>query len=164
MPPPDFFKSYYNPNQTIKSILNKSVALNNQKFLQDIHLNKNIYFQIDSYIKIKTKKVFMDMPLIYRNMKDHLLSFKKFRNKPITFESLNFSFYEKFVDFLTYDYVFSRRKDNPVGLKTNTVGKTINLFKTFLKDRIKKGLIPVYDMDDWIVFRVEADAVYLSIK
>ena len=160
----EFFKKYYKPSQPIEYILNELDNIYKEKNLNDIHLNKNIYFQIDNYIKVKTKKVSADMPRIYRNMKDHLLAFEHFRKKQITFESLNLSFYEEFVDFLTYDYVLSRRKDKLVGLKTNTVGKTINQFKTFLKDRIKKGLIPSFDMDDWIVFRVDVDAVYLSLK
>lgn len=162
--PLEFFKNYYKPDQTIDSILNKFECNKKEEILNDINLNKNIYFQIDDYIKVKTKKVSADMPRIYRNMKDHLLAFEQFRKKPITFETLNLNFYEEFVDFLIYEYVISRRKDNAVGLKTNTVGKTINQFKTFLKDRIKKGLITSFDMSDWIVFRVEVDAVYLSLK
>jgi integrase len=97
-------------------------------------------------------------------MKDHLLAFEQFRKKPITFDSLDINFYEQFIDFLTYDYVLARRKKLLVGLKTNTVGKTIKQFKTFLKDRIKKKIIPSFDMDDWIVLEVEVDAVYLSEK
>lgn len=132
--------------------------------LNDVYRNKDIYFQIDQYIKVKTKKVSRDMPRIYRNMKDHLLAFEQFRKRPITFETLGFDFYEELVDFLTYDYVLRRRKSEVIGLKTNTVGKTINQLKTFLKDRIKKGIIPSFDMSDWVVFRVEVDAVYLSMK
>ena len=81
------------------------------------------------------------MPRIHRNMKDHLLAFETFREMPITFESLDINFYDSFVDFLTYDDVLARRKKRVVGLKTNTVGKTIKQFKTFLKDRIKKKII-----------------------
>ena len=119
--PLEFLKNYYKPDQTLEYILSEIESYHKLQILNDINLNKNIYFQIDNYIKVKTNKVSADMPRIYRNMKDHLLAFENFSKKPITFESLNFSFYEEFVDFLTYDYVLSRRKDNPVGLKINTV-------------------------------------------
>jgi hypothetical protein len=68
------------------------------------------------------------MPRIYRNMKDHLREFEQFRKAPITFESLDLNFYEEFVHLLTYEFVQKRRKDKQVGLKTNTVGKTIKQF------------------------------------
>ena len=162
--PLDFFKLYYKPDQSFECIVNEIDVTDKERILDDIFLNKDIYFQIDNYIKAKTKKVSADMPRIYRNMKDHLLAFELFRKKPITFESLDIRFYEEFVDFLTYDYVLARRKKHIVGLKTNTVGKTIKQFKTFLKDRIKKKIIPSFDMDDWIVLEVEVDAVYLSVN
>ena len=162
--PLDFFKQHYNPERSFQDIVNELDIDDNKRFLNDIYLNKDIYFQIDDYIKTKTKKVSKDMPRIYRNMKDHLLAFEAFKKKPITFESLDINFYDSFVDFLTYDYVLARRKKHTVGLKTNTVGKTIKQFKTFLKDRIKKKIIADFDMDDWIVLEVEVDAVYLSVR
>ncbi|MDN3655119.1 phage integrase SAM-like domain-containing protein [Ferruginibacter paludis] len=162
--PLEFFKNYYKPGQRIDHVLHDLATKDKSDILNDVYRNKDIYFQIDQYIKVKTKKVSPDMPRIYRNMKDHLLAFEQFRKRAITFDTLGFDFYEELVDFLTYDYVHRRRRDDVIGLKTNTVGKTINQLKTFLKDRIKKGIIPSFDMEDWIVFRVDVDAVYLSIK
>lgn len=162
--PLDFFKCYYDPNKTFEEIEQGILSKDEQNRRGDIYKNLDIYFQIDDYIKTKSKKVSKDMPRIYRNMKDHLLAFEQFKKKPITFGSLNFTFYEELVDFLTYDYILPRRRKKIIGLKTNTVGKTIKQLKTFLKDRIKKEIIPAFDMDDWIVLEVEVDAVYLSIK
>jgi hypothetical protein len=88
--------------------------------------NLNIYYQIEDYIRSKEKKVCKDMPRIYRNMMEHLRAFEEFRAKPITFNCFDLNFYEEFVDFLTYDYVQRRSKLQTVGLKVNTVGKTIN--------------------------------------
>ncbi len=155
--PAEFFKKYYKSDQSIEFVTNEIDANKRLERLNDITFNKNIYFQIDDYIKVKTRKVSADMPRIYRNMKDHLQAFETFCKKPISFEILNLNFYEEFVDYLTYDYVIARRKNNPVGLKTNTVGKTINQFKTFLKDRIKKGLISAINMDDWIVDDIKGE-------
>jgi hypothetical protein len=123
--------------------------------------NLDFYFQIDDYINSKINKVCKDMSRIYRNMKYHLQQFEKFRGAAITFDCLDFDFYEKFVDFLTNDYVQSRRKKCIMGLKTNTVGKTIKQFRTFLRNRIRKRIIPPIDMDGWTILEEEIDVVYL---
>ena len=52
--PLEFLKKYYKPNQTIAAILNEVESNKRQEILNDINLNKNIYFQIDNYIKVKT--------------------------------------------------------------------------------------------------------------
>ncbi|MCW3107422.1 MAG: integrase [Segetibacter sp.] len=123
----------------------------------------NIYDQIDDYIKSKEKKVCKNMPRIYRNMKDHLKAFEQFRGKPITFDALDLNFYEEFVDFLTFDYIQCRRNNSIVGLKVNTVGKTIKQFRTFLRNRMRKRIIAPIDMDGWTILEEEVDAVYLSM-
>nr|WP_076381010.1 phage integrase SAM-like domain-containing protein [Filimonas lacunae] len=122
----------------------------------------DIYYQINDYIKSKEKKTCKDMPRIYANMRDHLKEFEQFRKKPITFSCLDLTFYEEFVDFLTYDYVHKRRKTQIVGLKVNTVGKTIKQFRTFLRNRMRKRIIPPIDMEGWTILEEEVDAIYFS--
>src|SRR5665213_562743 len=124
--------------------------------------NMDLYFQIDGYINSKLNKVCKDMPRIYRNMKYHLQQFEKFRGTPITFDCHDFDFYEKFVDFLTNGYIQNRKKKSIRGLKTNTVGKTIKQFRTFLRNRMRKRIIPPIDMDGWTILEEEVDVVYLS--
>jgi site-specific recombinase XerD len=126
--------------------------------------NSNIYDQIDDYIKSKEKKVSKDMPRIYRNMKDHLKAFEEYRGKAITFDSLDLNFYEEFVDFLTFDYVQRRRTGGVVGLKINTIGKTIKQLRTFLRNRMRKKIIAPIDLDGWTILEEEVDAVYLTME
>jgi len=128
------------------------------------YLNLDIFFQIDDYIKSKEKKVCKDMPRIYRNMKEHLKAFEEFRGEPVTFDCLDLNFYEEFVDFLTHEYVQRRRKVLITGLKVNTIGKTIKQFRSFLRNRIRKKIIPPIDMDGWIILEEEVDAIYLSME
>jgi len=97
-------------------------------------------------------------------MKEHLKAFEEFKGQQITFDCLNLDFYEELVDFLTYDYVQRRRKVPTIGLKVNTIGKTIKQFRTFLRNRIRKRIIPPIDMDGWDILEEEVDAVYLTIK
>ena len=104
------------------------------------------------------------MPRIYRNMRDHLKDYELYRKKAITFGCLDYSFYEGLVNFLTYEYVLKNRKQKIIGLKTNTVGKTIKQLRTFLRDRIRKKIIPDLDMSGWTILEEEVDAVYCDWK
>jgi integrase len=142
--------------------VNEKVKTSQGKLRELESHNLDLYFQIDDYIKSKINKVCKDMPRIYRNMKDHLKAFEIFRGKPITFDCMDLTFYEEFVDFLSYDYVQRRRKEQIVGLKTNTVGKTIKQLRTFLGNRVRKRIIPPIDLHGWTILEVETDAVYCT--
>lgn len=158
-----FIKEYYSPDLNIydfSDLVKKREQEKKKK--QNAKFNLDFFFQIDDYIASKIKKVSKDMPRIYRNMKDHLLEFQAFRNNPITFDCLDLTFYEDFVDFLSFEYVQKRRKEHIVGLKTNTVGKTVKQLRTFLRNRIRKRIIPPIDMDGWTILEEEVDAIYLN--
>ena len=92
----------------------------------------------------------------------HLEAFEEFRKEKITFASLDFQFYEDLVDFLTYHYKHPRRKQDIFGLKVNTIGKTIKQLRIFIKDRIKRKIIPPIDLSDYKIPEEESDAIYLS--
>jgi len=81
-----------------------------------------IYFQLDDYIKSKERKVSKATLCVYRNIKAHLLAFEKYRCKKITFDDLDFSFYEDFLAYLTFEHVHMRRKTQLIGLKLNRDG------------------------------------------
>ncbi|MBK8088890.1 MAG: tyrosine-type recombinase/integrase [Chitinophagaceae bacterium] len=97
-------------------------------------------------------------------MKAHLQLFQEYRNEPITFDSFDARFYEDFVFYLTYEIPQVRRIDLIKGLKANSVGKTIKHLKSFLKDRMRKKVIPFMDLSAFKVMEEEVDAVYLSWK
>ena len=88
--------------------------------------------------------------------------FEAYRNEPITFESFDVHFYEEFIRYLTYEIPQLRRKTVIQGLKVNTVGKTIKYLKSFLKDRMRKKIIPFQDLTAFKVIEEEVDAVYLT--
>ena len=50
----------------------------------------------------------------------------------------------------------------PKGLKMNTVEKTVKHLKSFLRDKMRKRVIPFIDLSDFKVLEEEVDAVYLS--
>jgi hypothetical protein len=126
-------------------------------------VNLDFFFQVDDYIKSRLKQVSKDMPRIYRNMRDHLRDFELYRKEKITFDSLGFTFYEELVEFLSYVYIQKGRRKIPiVGLKINTAGKTIKHLRTFLRNRMRKRIIPPIDMDGWKILEEDSDAVYLN--
>lgn len=99
---------------------------------------------------------------VYRNIKAHLLAFEKYRCKKITFDDLDFSFYEAFVSYLTFHHIHKRKKTQLVGLKMNTIGKTIKHFRVFIKDRVKRKIVPAIDLSDFKITEEESDAIYLT--
>lgn len=158
-----FTKEYYSPGLDIfnlSDLVKKCEQEKKQK--QNPKISLDFFYQIDDYIESKIKKVSKDMPRIYRNMKDHLLEFQAFRGKAITFDCLDLTFYENLVDFLSFVYIQKRRREPIVGLKINTVGKTIKQLRTFLRNRIRKRIIPPIDMDGWTILEEEVDAIYLT--
>lgn len=119
--------------------------------------NLDFYFQIDDYIRSKTNKVTPGMLRVYKNMKDHLQAFQDYRKTVITFDALDFNFYEALVDFLTFEYVQRRRKTVIKGLKTATVGKTIKQLRIFIRDRIRRKIISPIDLSDFKILNEESD-------
>ena len=132
--------------------------------MSEIEKNQDIYFHIDDYIRSKQSTVKHCTINVINAMKAHLKRFESFRNKPITFDSFDMNFYEDFVKFLTYDIVHARRKEHFKGLKVNSVGKTIKHLKSFLKDRMRKKVIPFMDLSGFKVIEEEVDAVFLTWK
>ena len=118
--------------------------------------------QIDDYIKAKSKKVKRGTLTVFQSMRLHFQAFEQHRGSPIRFESLDFQFYEDLVDFLTNHYVLPRKRNGALGLRVNTIGKTIHQFRIFIKDRIKRRIIPAIDLSDYKVPSEETDAVYLA--
>lgn len=124
--------------------------------------NLDVYYNIEDYVQSKQSTVKHCTINVINAMKAHLKSFESFKKEPITFDSFDMNFYEDFVKYLTYDIVQLRRKEVIKGLKVNSVGKTIKHLKSFLKDRMRKKIIPFMDLGAYKVMEEEVDAVYLS--
>jgi len=137
----------------------------NLKFYQvpEAKKKKEGFFKhLEEYVDIKKKKGAPGSATVYDSVVLHLEGFEKHRGQPITFNTLDFSFYEDFVDFLTYDYVIPRRRKELRGLRLNSIGKTIKNLRMFIKDRVKRRVIPPIDLTDYKIPEEESDAIYLS--
>lgn len=156
-----FVKNTFSPKLDTLSIIG-----NVEKAVEQVAAEKraklDVYYQLDEYIKSKQRKVTKATLTVYGNVKAHLLAFETCRKKKITFSSFDFAFYEDFVDYLTFEHVHLRRQTVLTGLRLNTIGKTIKHFRGFIKDRVKRKIIPAIDLTDFKIPEEESDAIYLS--
>ena len=151
-----FLKKLFKPDFDLSSLKEKIKEAELPK------VNLNVFFQIDEYIKSKTKQVTPKMLHVYRNMRDTLKAFETYRKKPITFESFDFTFYEEFVEYMMYEHVQRRRKELIKGFRISTVGKTIKQLRIFLRNRMRRKIIPPINLEDFRILDEETDAVYLT--
>ena len=124
--------------------------------------NLDFFWQMDDYIKSKTRKVSAGMVRSYKVMKKRLLAFEKHQKRKITFESFDYNFYEAFVNYLTYEHIHMRRSMNIRGLKKNSVGTSIKQLRIFLRDRVRRKVIKDIDLSDFKILEEEADTIYLN--
>lgn len=157
----EFVKQSYSPSLDMAAIERKEKeAIEQEQAIQKAKLD--IYYQFDEYITSKQRKVSKATLTVYSNVKSHLHAFEQHRKEKISFESLDFSFYEDFVDYLTFEHIHMRRQTILTGLKLNTIGKTIKHLRGFIKDRVKRKIIAPIDMTDFKIPEEECDAIYLT--
>lgn len=124
--------------------------------------NLNVYHQIDLYIEERKSEVKPVTINVINMMKIHLEKFEIYRGLPITFESFDLEFYQKFMKYLTYDYPLMRKKTLTKGLRMNSIAKSVKWLKAFLRDRMGKKIIPYFDVSLFKVHEEDVDAIYLS--
>lgn len=121
----------------------------------------DVFGQFDEYLRSKEGLVKERSLQVIRTTKEHLLKFEQYRNKAITFDCFDQTFYEEFLKFLTYD-IQVHGKPGAKGFKRNTVAKTIKRLKTFLHDRMRKKIIPHHDLSGYKAIEEDVDAIYVS--
>lgn len=155
--PVSFVKKIFTPHLNTENLLENFEIVGKKNAI-----NKDIYFQIDDYIRSKENKVSKGMIPVYKQLKERLKAFELYRKKPITFDCLDYCFYEDFIEFLTFSYKHKRRKDVFLGLKVNSIGLTVKQLRVFINDRVRRKIIPSIDMHDFKVTNEETDAIYLT--
>lgn len=122
----------------------------------------DVFWHIDDYARSKEGCVKRCTLNVINEMKAHLLSFQTYRNRKITFDCFDHDFYEAYFHYLVYEIPHQRRATLVKGLKLNTVSKSIKYLKAFLKNRMKKKIIPFMELSDYKSPSEEVDAVYLN--
>ena len=88
-----------------------------------------------------------------------MLSFQDYREVEITFQSFTYQFYHDWCHFLAYEYV---RRDKLVGLKNNSIGKSVKNLKSFLNYCIQTKKIEPIDLSAYKTIQEEVDHIYLK--
>lgn len=159
-----YVKEKFSPDLTLDELAQEDFKLKTA-YIPEVKKKKEAFFKhLEEYVSIKKKKGAPGSATVFDSMVLHLEAFEKHRNETISFNSLDFCFYEDLVDFLTYDYVIPRRRIELKGLKVNSIGKTIKNFRMFIKDRVRRKMIPAIDLTDYKIPEEESDAIYLSYE
>lgn len=122
----------------------------------------DFFFQFEDYINSKKRKVSPGMIKVFYNTMKVLKRFQQFRKKPIRFEEIDYNFYEEIVDYLLFDHVQLRKKEEVKGLRISSTGRIIKQLRVFLRNRMRKKIIAPIDLDDFKILDEESDAIYLN--
>jgi integrase len=153
-----YVKGVYTPDFKVETLQHTTNVIQIRKREVDF------FTEIDAYNKSKEKKVCEKGFANFRIFKDRLLAFQTFRKRKITFASLDYTFYLELVEFFTYDYLLKRKLNPEYGLKLSSIGKTINMLRVFIKDRVRRKIISPIDMEDFKILDEETDAIYLTYE
>jgi integrase len=155
--PLKFVKQIFHPQFDLSSLQGKA-----EQPLQKEKIDLDFFFQFANYVNSKKKKVTPGMMKVYNNIMVVLMDFQKYRKKEITFDEIDFNFYEELVDYLLFEHVQRRRKELLKGLKLSSAGKVIKQLRIFLRNRIRRKIISPINLDDFKILDEESDAIYLS--
>lgn len=126
----------------------------------DHHLS--VFNQIEKYLEDKKWMVTPATITVMKTMKK--FNFQEYIGYKLTFDSFDGVFYEQFIRYLTFEIPVMRRARVLKGLKINTVGKTTKQFKTFIKDRISKKMIPYIDLSCFKCMEEDVEGIFLDWK
>ncbi len=115
--------------------------------------------EYELFIEAEKGRVVNDVIKDYNSLKKHLKAYEKHFNVEVTFTSFNYSFYQQFVQFLTYETI---KPDKEKGLAANTVGKQIKNLKIFLNHCFRKEIVERFDISEYKIITEEVDKIYLS--
>ncbi len=115
----------------------------------------------DEFVESSIGRVVNDVIKDYKSLKKHLKAFEKHTGKKITFKIFNYSWYDRFKDFLTYE---TEKPNGEKGLATNTVGKQIKNLKVFLNYCFRHEIVERFDLSNFTTISEDTDAIYLTEK
>lgn len=120
---------------------------------------KGFFDYFDEFVELKKSNVGKHTLNDYHALKKHLKGFQQQSRTKIEFKTINYSFYQKFVKYLTHDTI---KPDGEKGLAINTVGKQLKNLKIFLRDCTRKNITEPIDTSDFKVYQEEVENIYLT--
>ncbi|HEV8079540.1 MAG TPA: site-specific integrase, partial [Chitinophagaceae bacterium] len=111
-------------------VVEKLKEIHNSKTKKEDHANLLFDF-IDRYIKDHRTTREAGSLAVYNSLKNHLQRFQKDRKKNVTFESIDYKFFQDFQNYLLKERTDDKGKIIK-GLNNTTVAKQLSTVKTFL--------------------------------
>lgn len=104
--------------------------------------NKPLLEVYDEYIRVKSKTRSYRTIQKYETLKAALEDFQEKKNYPLTFESMNLDFLNKFIDYLQTKPATGRMKTRAKGQQTGLLNDTVDKYVSNIKDFLRWS----YDM------------------
>lgn len=145
-----------------RNFYNGNTSSNIETITQEKSIVNDLYKQIDLFIGSKKMMVKPRSLKVYYALKKHLQAFEKYRKLAITLNSFDAEFFDSFAMFLSYKIRHSHKKEVIEGFKKNTVARTIKRLKVFLRDMIRKKIIPYIDLSFYKTEEEAVDNIYLT--
>lgn len=117
--------------------------------------------ELDVFIDEREGEVVSDVIKDYKTLRKHLKSYEQFSEEPLSFDEIDYNFYKAWTNYLAYDYV---RRDKLIGLKNNSIGKSVKNLKAFLNHLIRMKKINAIDLSGFVSIQDEVDHIYLSTE
>ena len=111
---------------------------------------------IDNYIQEGSKIKNPNTVRTYITTFKHLKSYAKTNQIRLDYSSINLGFYNSFIDYLTHE----------LGLSQNTIGKHIQVFKTFMNEATERGYNKKFDFRGRRFKRITepVESIYLNLE
>lgn len=113
----------------------------------------------EDFINSRVGKVSNSTIKDYRSLRKHLMGYEKYEKVKLTFDSFDYTFYDKFVYYLEYGLV---KPNGEIGLQKNSVAKVIKNLKVFLRHAMRSGYCKQIDLSTYKVKKIKTHAVYVS--
>lgn len=105
--PVQFAKTTFTPNFELRTL--EKAAKENKAARPKI--NRDFFVQFDEYIKSKEQSVAQSTLQVFKNLKVILQSFQTVSKKPITFDEIDYNFYEEFLNYLSFEHIHQNKKE-----------------------------------------------------
>lgn len=122
----------------------------------------NILFDfIDRYIQEHSKTREPGSLTVYRSLKNHLEAYQQETKKKVSFDSIDYSFFQSFQNFLIGRTKLIKGKPLPM-LNNTTIAKQLSTVKTFLNYAKKQGVTVSDKYKDFKIKKDELEVIALT--
>jgi integrase len=124
--------------------------------------SKVLYDFIDKYIEDNAATREPGSLTVYRSMKNHLQAYEKKTKKKITFDSIDYDFFQSFQNFLIGRKKVMKSGELVPMLNNTTIAKQLSTVKTFLNYAKKKKVVVSDEYKDFKIKKDQLEVIALT--